>query len=85
MESIIKWRTGVPRESGVYLITYRNLYETTIIGVNDDGSFIEQNNYHIGIGTSYFGDGMWHNYDSGDGGCTVIAWCPLNEIEPYKE
>lgn len=85
MESVIKWQTGVPKKDGVYLVTYKILYETTIVGVNDDGSLIEQNNYHTGIGTSYFEDGMWHNYDSGDGECRVIAWYPQSEIAPYKE
>ena len=59
MESVIKWRTGEPKEKGDYLIT--DVWGNITI------------------------DAWWttHWRDRVFGG--VIAWCPLKEIEPYKE
>lgn len=64
MDSIIKWRTGEPKEKGLYLTTYRTLRENVV----------EPNIYE---------EYGWDTYS--DEYCKVIAWCPLNEIEPYKE
>lgn len=35
------------------------------------------------VSVAYFDGELWDNFDYGD--CYVIAWCPLSEIEPYKE
>lgn len=58
MESVIKWRTGEPKEVGGYIVT---MSDNTIT-------------------LDYSEDGKWFIHDEG-----IIAWCPLNEIEPYKE
>lgn len=76
MESIIKWRTGIPTEEGTYLVSYRFSYypiESPLEKV-----------YTTGIGTSYWHE-FWHNYEDEADDCKVLAWCPLSEIEPYKE
>ena len=57
MESVIKWRTGEPKDTGRYIIT------TT------DGN----------IGACFYVKGKDILTD------IAIAWCPLSEIEPYKE
>ena len=57
MESIIKWRTGIPKENGWYLVT-------TI-----------DNRVTICCFTAYK---EWYLED-------VTAWCPISDIEPYKE
>ena len=59
MESVIKWRTGEPKEYCFCIITDNH-------GICDidvwDGEY-------------------WMVYHKDE----VIAWCPLSEIEPYKE
>ena len=30
MESVIKWQTGEPKESGSYLVTIKGMYETYV-------------------------------------------------------
>jgi hypothetical protein len=62
MESIIKWRTGVPKEEGEYLVTLQTPdgNEVACISFEEYGWF-------------------------GNGDYKVIAWCPMDEIKPYKE
>lgn len=60
MESVIKWHTGEPKETGRYLIT-------TKTGV------IFEDCWYCSIN-------RWEKYT-----WDVLAWCPLSEIEPYKE
>ena len=76
MESVIKWRTGEPSEKGIYLVTYRFAYYPTEHPL--------EKVYATSIGTSYWYE-FWHNYEDEASDCKVLAWCPLNEIEPYKE
>lgn len=57
MESVIKWRTGEPKEEGFYIITLC-------------GGVIVTDRWHKG----------WENCSND----IVIAWCPINEIKPYK-
>ena len=64
MESVIKWRTGEPKEEGYYLVTFKSL----------DGLTVE---------TAGYDDYGWEIYTSDY--CRIIAWCPLDEIKPYKE
>lgn len=59
MESVIKWRTGEPKEDGIYLVTD---FANQIF-------FVDRC------------DDSWVIYDDDE----ILAWCPLNEIEPYKE
>lgn len=76
MESVIKWKTGVPSEKGVYLVTYRFGHYLT------EHPF--QKVYTTSIGTSYW-DGFWHSYEDEASDCKILAWCPISEIEPYEE
>lgn len=63
MESVIKWRTGKPKESGSYLITTYN-----------EKVFVDYWNI--------FPDKSCWEYRNN---FAVKAWCPLSDIEPYKE
>ena len=63
MESVIKWRTGEPKE-GNCIVTYTYRKRKYIACACWDGE-------------------LWDYYDNGE--CRIIAWCPLSEIEPYKE
>ena len=58
MESVIKWRTGVPKKVEKYMIT-----------LNDGRVTIS----------------FWNGISWSDWAKDIIAWCPLSEIEPYKE
>ena len=58
MESVIKWRTGEPKENGGYIVTMKD----------------------HSITLDYYEDGQWFIHQDG-----IIAWCPLGEIEHYKE
>lgn len=60
MESIIKWKTRTPNDSGRYVITLK-------------WKDVETDWYDKDLG--------WHRYHDKD----VVAWCNLNNIEPYKE
>ena len=68
MESVIKWRTGEPKEAGCYIVTL----EDGVITCNQILTYIMPNGKI---------EMEWHLVESSD----VIAWCPLSEIEPYKE
>ena len=68
MESVIKWRTGEPKEVGFYIVTL----EDGVIGYDQILTCIMPNG-KVELD--------WLFADSSD----VIAWCPLSEIEPYKE
>ena len=59
MESVVKWRTGKPKEVGEYIVT------------NSDG-IVDYNNWT-------------GNMDDWLDEVEVVAWCPISEIEPYKE
>lgn len=65
MESVIKWRTGEPKDKGWYLVTakYGKINKDFWLG-HLDGSL-----------------NGWDKHLDSD----IIAWCPLSEIEPYKE
>ena len=68
--SLIKWRTGVPKENGIYIVTY---------GYHENG---------VRYTTCLKRDGYyWYDFAGIDviGIYHIIAWCPLSEIEPYKE
>lgn len=58
MESVIKWRTGIPTKKGRYIV------------------FRRKEKIHVDWWTS---NQRW--IVSKD----VVAWCPVDEIEPYKE
>lgn len=62
MESVIKWKTGTPKEEGEYLVTLK-----TLKGVIVDRLEFEEYGWNLATN------------------CKVIAWCPLSDIEPYKE
>lgn len=62
MESIIKWHTGIPSSTGVYLIT-------------TDTNAVIVTAYIVTIEKGFH----WKTSHN------VIAWCPLIDIEPYKE
>ena len=61
MESVIKWRTGEPKEEGEYIVTLKTPISIVVSVFNYEE----------------YGWNVCSN-------CKVIAWCPLNEIEPYK-
>ena len=69
MESIIKWRTGVPKgRHGKFIITYNYFdcftkYVTTAIREGD----------------------TWYDTNYDRLRVDVIAWYPIDDIEPYKE
>lgn len=67
MESVIKWRTGMPKEAGRYLVTLED-------GTISIDNLIDSTTHRINGVT-------WFYYDDG----YVTAWCPMSEIEPYKE
>lgn len=69
MNSVIEWKTGVPKKSGSYLIT------------------TSKNDVLVSSYIYDFRDDRWYWLDSFDYPLTeyVIAWYPINEIEPYKE
>lgn len=67
MESVIKWQTGEPKESGVYLVsisTENEIGVTVLNWDNKEGKFLFVDFF------SYI---------------TILAWCKLSDIEPYKE
>ena len=68
MESVIKWRTGEPKEDGWYLVSIKSKYLELQVDTDYWNAFFD-------------GENFWSAYDEED----VIAWCPLSEIEPYKE
>ena len=69
MESVIKWRTGEPKYNDKYIVTYRYL------GSHENRvGVVERCGKHWYVGTSV----MPPQAD-------IISWCPLSEIEPYKE
>ena len=68
MESVIKWQTGTPKYNDKYIVTYRHLGSC-----GNRIGVAEWCGKHWYVGTSV----MTPQVD-------VIAWCPLNEIETYK-
>ena len=69
MESIIKWQTGEPKESGVYLVTLPNgnvAFDRWLTGLPQLGLRDKS--------TSWMSNFTY-----------VLAWCKLSDIEPYKE
>lgn len=65
MKSIINWQTGIPKESGEYLVSLKN-------------GFVCRDEWRE---PCYDNDiAYWKNCEG-----EVIAWCPLSDIEPYKE
>ena len=61
-ESVIKWKTGKPEETGKYLVQMK------------DHEMIVDFNFWNNLSNS------WMFYDA-----SVVAWCKLSDIEPYKE
>lgn len=61
MESVIKWRTGEPKDLCEYIVML------------EDGEIRLD---------SWMSGGFGWCFNSIE---EVIAWCPLNEIKPYKE
>lgn len=81
MESVIKWQTGKPKEDGYYILsvsTIKTIQKTKkkhgkvyVRYIDIPHTTIMVDEYHSKYG--------WLNVTD------VIAWCPLSEIEPYKE
>ncbi len=42
-----------------------------------------KNKNTTGVSIAFFDSDLWDSFDYGD--CYIVAWCPLYEIEPYKE
>ena len=72
MESVIKWRTGEPTgRHGKFIITYK---------------YFQASEYSTKYITTAIREGnTWYDINYDRLRVDVIAWCPLNEIEPYKE
>lgn len=71
MESVIKWRTGVPTKAGWYVVTIQN---------KNGERYTDNDYYKRDVRDRYY----WFAFgDSNEE--KIIAWCPINEIEPYKE
>ena len=70
-ESIIKWHTGKPTETGWYVVTVKNEYGEL---------YTDTDFYVINVGFKNY----WFAFDDSSKE-EIIAWCPLSEIEPYKE
>ena len=71
MESVIKWRTGEPKEGGWYCVSVKTRYSNLHVDVDYRNISISNDD----------DDDYWDAYKDDD----VIAWCPLSEIQPYKE
>ena len=69
MESIIKWCTGVPKYNDKYIVTYR---------------YLGSRGYRIGV-AEWCGKHWYVGISVIAPQVDIIAWCSLNEIEPYKE
>ena len=71
MESIIKWKTGQPKEEGEYLVVvHGKRVEVDQLYACDEinGNRVEK---------VFVWNENWLR--------TVTAWCKLSDIEPYKE
>lgn len=64
----IQWQTGTPKETGTYLITFKYLDEFHVVDVDR----------WCGVPDNY-GDHWEKHYD-----VNVIAWCLIENIEPFK-
>ena len=67
MESVIKWQTGEPKESGVYIVSISTETEKGVTFFNWD------NTEKKFLFVDFFPD------------ITILAWCKLSDIQPYKE
>lgn len=65
-KSEIKWQTGMPEQTGLYLVT---LSTGEVIAMVYNNRFASSP--------------YWFGEENEEG--TVIAWCKLSDIEPYKE
>ena len=69
MKNIIKWQKGVPKYNDKYIITYKYLGDSEYR--NGVAEWCGKRWY---VGTSVIAPQV-----------DIIAWCPISEIEPYKE
>lgn len=69
MESVIKWQTGVPKETGAYIVT-----------VQGGKVFQSKYTYFYRDKCCYFVNDYGNPILE-----RVLAWCPMSEIKPYKE
>lgn len=70
MESVIKWRTGLPNKVGWYVVTVKS---------KQGELYVDTDYYKRDVGVKHY----WFEFgDSSEEG--IIAWCPVDEIEPYK-
>ena len=66
MTSVINWKTSMPKQTGLYLVTLSTGKVTAMVCHNRFAS-----------------SPYWLGEENEEG--TVIAWCKLSDIEPYKE
>lgn len=81
MESVIKWQTGKPKEEGFYILSIATTHTTIKEKKRHGKTYIR---YIDTPCTTIYVDEYIPNYGWME--CSnVIAWCPLGDIEPYKE
>ena len=82
MESVIKWQTGVPKEEGFYILTVKTKDTFEKKRKKNGKVYIK----YIDIPRTVLAiDEYYLHYGWKEKNHHVTAWCPLSEIEPYKE
>ena len=68
-KSIIQWQTGEPTKEGLYLVQFNRHHYKH---KKDTASLFDTDTWQYNF---------WEYYDKEE----IVAWCPLDSIEPYKE